>query len=78
MIYTKEQCNYQEGEWPHECGTCIHFRPWQWHYLQSSYYPKKSSECKIVYGTINEHAVCDFWTTGKLTKLGETREDISI
>ena len=32
----------------------------------------------IVEGSIGERAVCDFWTTGKLTKLGETREDISI
>jgi hypothetical protein len=24
--YTKEQVNYGEGEWGHNCGICAHFR----------------------------------------------------
>ena len=77
MVYTKEQCNYQEGEWPHECGTCIHFKPHVGPYMYGRSY-NSSNDCKIVHGTINEHGVCDFWTTGKLTELGTTQEDISI
>ena len=72
--YTKEQCNYQEGEWPYECGTCAHIVCGQRDYNRGR------CKCKIVQGHVNEHDVCDFWTTGKLPgkQLGSNQEDISI
>lgn len=83
-MYTHEQCEYREGEWPHECGTCAHFAvltsTGDVHPNRSldQHYRDRYARCKIVQSPISEHGVCNFWTTGKLTELGTTREDISI
>jgi len=51
--YTKAECNYREGDWPHECGTCVHFID-----------RNKSPICRIVHGKIDEEGLCSFWADG--------------
>ena len=52
--YTKDDCNYRSGDWPHECGTCVHYQP-----------GRKYSTCRIVHGRIEEEGLCDFWAESK-------------
>ena len=52
--YTKDDCNYRPGDWPHECGTCVHYKE-----------GKKYSSCRIVHGKIIEDWLCDFWAEPK-------------
>ena len=84
-VYTKEQCNYREGDWPEECGTCIHSYQELPRIVRgnpaSHEYPAWATWlCKIVEGSIGDRSVCDFWTTGRLSgkQLESSQEDISI
>ena len=58
--YTKEECDYGQGEWPRECGTCAHYI----NYPTRSGYEKHGS-CKIVQGRIGEHDLCKFHVYAK-------------
>ena len=58
--YTKEECDYGQGEWPRECGTCAHYI----NYPTRSGYEKHGS-CKIVQGRIGDHDLCKFHVFAK-------------
>ena len=58
--YTKEECDYGQGEWPRECGTCAHYI----NYPTRSGYEKHGS-CKIVQGRIGDHDLCKFHVYAK-------------
>ena len=52
--YTKDDCNYRPGDWPHDCGPCVPDKE-----------GKKYSSCRIVHGKIIEDWLCDFWAEPK-------------
>jgi len=46
--YTKAECDYGPGDWPHECSTCAHFRTFS------------GGKCQIVTGKILGSDLCKF------------------
>ena len=52
--YTKRECKYRKGQWPYECGTCIHFSSTSDH------------ECNIVSGWVYDEGLCSFWSDGNI------------
>ena len=59
--YTKEECDYGQGIWPEECGTCAHYSGSK----PSPRFPEGQGNCYIVQGRIGEHDLCKFHVYAK-------------
>jgi len=55
--YTKVECDYGQGDWPRECGTCAHYTELSKATHRS---PEGQGKCRIVVGRIGPTSLCKF------------------
>ena len=67
-LYDKDESGYTFGEYPKECGTCIHYyEPKGW---RKEYFGQGEGVCRIHNEDeefVEENMVCKFWTKSNLS-----------
>ena len=64
-LYSKEECNYTYGDYPVECGTCIHY--WE---PKGEEFGDGEGICRILNEDeefVEENMVCKFWVKSPLS-----------